>query len=126
MLLERSFEDDEENIQKNLNMPNSGGTGLGPDDVTTRFGLYNVFDRYKDVPEVIGLLKFLQYSYLQYVLTQQVELKELKIVCWANVMKQGQKMESHAHGSQPDSYLSGNVHLDEYPSKTTYRVPMMC
>ena len=119
----KTLEDDEENILKEFDYAKSGGTGLGPDDVTTRFGKYNIFSRYKDIPEVNGLLKFLQYSYLQYVTTQQVELKELKIVCWANVMKQGQKMESHAHGSQPDSYLSGNMHLDDYQSKTTYHSP---
>ena len=121
--MRKTLEDDEENILKEFDYANSGGTGLGPDDVTTRFGKYNIFSRYKDIPEVNGLLKFLQYSYLQYVTTQQVELKELKIVCWANVMKQGQKMESHAHGSQPDSYLSGNMHLDDYQSKTTYHSP---
>ena len=77
---EPTIEDDEENILKEFDYANSGGTGLGPDDITTRFGKYNVFTRYEKVPEVTGLLKFLQYSYLQYVTTQQIELKELKIL----------------------------------------------
>ena len=67
MLLERPSKMMKKTFKKNLNMPNSGGTGLGPDDVTTRFGLHNVFDRYKRCSEVIGLFKILQYSYLQYV-----------------------------------------------------------
>ena len=41
----KTLEDDEENILKEFDYANSGGTGLGPDDVTTRFGKYNIFSR---------------------------------------------------------------------------------
>ena len=30
-------------------------------------------------------------------------------------------MDVHAHGGTPDSYLSGNMHFDDYQTKTFYR-----
>jgi hypothetical protein len=109
---------DNEKTILNLEYSNSGGTGLGEDHITTRFGRYNLL---KMEDAAFGeLLTFLRYSYLEYVKQQQLELKDLQIVCWANILRKDEGMDSHAHGAQPDSYLSGNVHLDDYETKTVY------
>ena len=109
---------DNEKTILDLEYANSGGTGLTENHITTRFGRYNLLEQ--DHPAFNELLKFLQYSYLEYVQKQQLELKDLQIVCWANILRKDEGMESHAHGSQPDAYLSGNMHLDDYHTRTVY------
>lgn len=108
----------EEKILKDYEYANSGGTGLDDKHITTRFGRYNLLAQ--DEPALQELLVFLRYSYLEYVQQHQIELKDLQIVCWANILREGEGMESHAHGASPDSYLSGNIHLDDYHTKTVY------
>ena len=48
--------------------------------------------------------------------TQQLELKDPQIVCWANIPRQGEAMDVHAHGGTP-IHSSGNMHFDDYPNK---------
>jgi len=97
---------------------NTGGTGLNENHITTRFGRYNLLEQ--DEPAFKELLTFLRYSYLEYVQKQQLELKDLQIVCWANILRKDEGMDSHAHGAQPDSYLSGNMHFGDYHTNTVY------
>lgn len=111
--------ENEEDILKKYEYTSTGGTGLGKDHITTRFGKYNLLSQ--DDPAFNELLTFLRYSYIEYVQTAQLELKDLQIVCWANILKQGESMEPHSHGAQPDSYLSGNMHLEDYSTATFYR-----
>lgn len=110
--------DNEENILKDHSYTNSGGTGLDDKHITTRFGKYNLLSQ--DNESFKELLTFIRYSYLEYVQKQQLELKDLQIVCWANILRKEEGMESHAHGAQPDSYLSGNMHFDDYHTRTVY------
>jgi|TARA_B100002019_G_scaffold288338_1_gene301780 hypothetical protein len=112
--------DNEQKILDDYEFANSGGTGLTEKHITTRFGRYNLLDN-KDEPAFNELLTFIRYSYLEYVQNQQLELKDLQIVCWANILRQGEAMDVHAHGGTPDSYLSGNMHFDDYQTKTFYR-----
>jgi len=97
---------------------NTGGTGLNENHITTRFGRYNLLEQ--DEPAFKELLTFLRYSYLEYVQKQQLELKDLQIVCWANILRKDEGMDSHAHGAQPGSYLSGNMHFGDYHTNTVY------
>ena len=110
--------DNEEKILKDYEYSNTGGTGLNENHITTRFGRYNLLstegDSFKE------LLTFLRYSYLEYVQKGQIELKDLQIVCWANILRKDEGMNSHAHGAQPDSYLSGNMHFGDYHTRTVY------
>ena len=45
----------------------------------------------------------------------------LKIISWFNIIKKGQEIKEHSHGAGETGYLSGNMHLDDYPSTTQYR-----
>jgi len=69
---------------------NTGGTGLDQNHITTRFGRYNLLEQ--DNPSFKELLTFLRYSYLEYVQKQQLELKDLQIVCWANILRKDEGM----------------------------------
>jgi len=111
--------DNEEEILKKYDYANTGGTGLTENHITTRFGRYNLLKQ--DNESFKELLTFLQYSYLEYVQQQQLELKDLQIICWANILRKGEAMDVHAHAGTPDAYLSGNMHFDDYETKTFYR-----
>ena len=111
--------ENEKDILEKYEYTSTGGTGLSEDHITTRFGKYNLLSQ--DNPAFSELLTFLRYSYIEYVQTAQLELKDLQIVCWANILKQSEAMAPHSHGAQPDSYLSGNIHLEDYSTSTFYR-----
>ena len=114
------IEDNEKTIL-DYEYTNTGGTGLDEKHITTRFGRYNLLNQ--DEPAFKELITFLRYSYLEYVQNAQIELKDLQIVCWANILRKDEGMESHAHGAQPDSYLSGNMHFGDYHTRTVYHSP---
>jgi len=98
-----------------------GGTGLGIDSVTSRFARYNLLQFGNELPELNDLYKFIQISYLNYIHYHHSHIRDINIVCWYNVMRQGDKINEHAHGIDPYTYLSGNIHLDNYKTKTYYK-----
>lgn len=113
----------EEDIKKMYPPLNDGGTGLGSDSVTSRFGRYNLFDFASEVPEITDLLNFIRLSYINFVHKDFTHKQELVIISWFNVVKDGQKIKEHCHSANKDSYLSANMHLDNYPTNTIYRSP---
>jgi ectoine hydroxylase-related dioxygenase (phytanoyl-CoA dioxygenase family) len=44
-------------------------------------------------------------------------------MCWFNIIRPGEEIKIHKHGSGPDVYLSGNLHLDDYDTETFYLSP---
>lgn len=97
-----------------------GGTGLGEESVTSRFGRYNLLNYQSELPELGELLKFFRISYLDYVSQDNGEIRDLDIVCWFNILKTGEHIKEHIHGAGNDAYLSGNMHLDNYVTNTYY------
>lgn len=102
---------------------NDGGTGLGDNSVTSRFGRYNLFDFANELPELNELLTFFRLAWLEFVAKDYTSHHELNIVCWFNIVRKEQKIREHLHGAIPTGYLSGNMHLDNYPTVTNYRSP---
>jgi len=100
-----------------------GNTGLGDESVTSRFGRYNLFDFANELPELNDLKQFLQFSYLDFVTLDHTPITDLYIVCWFNILKEGEEIKEHLHNSTFDCYLSGNMHLDNYNTLTKYKVP---
>lgn len=100
-----------------------GGTGLGDDSVTSRFGRYNLFQFVDELPELKSLLNFFRFSYLDFIKRDNTEMKDTSIVCWFNVVRDQQKIEKHHHGAGHDIYLSGNFMCDNYPTQTVYECP---
>ena len=97
------------------------GTGLGEDSVTTRFGKYNLFNFQDKCSEIGDLFEWLQRAYLNFIAEDGTDFMPLKIISWFNIIKKGQEIKEHSHGAGETGYLSGNMHLDDYPSTTQYR-----
>lgn len=100
-----------------------GGTGLGKDSVTSRFGRYNLFDYTDEVPELATLLTFLRKTYVNFIQEDQSSLRDCEIACWFNILRSGEHIAEHCHGSGHDAYLSGNFHLETYETETYYKSP---
>lgn len=103
-----------------LDFRNDGGTGLNDSNITTRHSNYNVFDYGKEVPEFNDLLEFMKNSWWDYIKQDDTQDFALQINAWFNVLRKGQKMNYHNHNSSCGAYLSGNMHLDDYHTKTNY------
>jgi len=115
--------ENEERIMNRYPPFNDGGTGLGPNSITSRSGTYNLFDFSDELPELNDLLNFFRISYLDFIKQDFNTPQELSIVCWFNMVKEHQQIKEHIHGSEPDGYLSGNMHLGNYHTCTYYRSP---
>jgi hypothetical protein len=113
--------------QEIISLPTGSGgdgrTGLGLNSVTSKYGMYSLFEFKNELPELNDLLNFLRCSYIDFVLQNQSEVRNLHIVCWYNIVRCGQEIQKHFHGAGHDIYLSGNVHLDNYPTSTDYHIP---
>lgn len=100
-----------------------GDTGLGDDSISSRIGMYNLFEFSDELPELKDLLNFLQKSYLNFVKAEYASVYDLVLVSWVNILRNGETIKEHTHSASSISYLSGNMHLDTYPTKTIYKNP---
>ena len=50
--------------------------------------------------------------------------KNVFISCWFNVIKKNQRINTHLHGVNPDSYLSGNICVSTEGTSTYYINPV--
>ena len=109
----------EEEILK-LDILDDARTGLGENDVTTRYGHYNLFDFANECPEIGDLLNFLRTSWFDFIRQDSTTPYPLNIICWYNIIRKGQEIKLHRHSADETTYLSGNMHLDSYDTLTTY------
>ena len=117
----------EEILQKEQDIINStefvtdSGTGLGKHSLTSRSPYYNLleFDHGSELKTEIAKFhkKFLDYFSMQ--------MDDVYVQCWANVMRKGQKIQTHCHGTDPYTYLSGHISLDTYGTNTYYVHPYL-
>lgn len=119
----RDFLISKEDEIKQIDARHDGGTGLGDDAVTSRFGKYHLFDLANECPEINDMANFFRSSYLNFVTQEANRVRELDSVCWFNILRTGEKIDIHGHGCTPRGYLSGNMHLDDYPTTTFYQCP---
>lgn len=112
-------------INKYSGMPvrGDGGTGLGPKSLTAQYPNFNLFRETVDVPEFQELHKFIRLEYSKFMKELGTQERDCKMYAWANVMRTGEKINSHNHGGWHFSYLSGNMHFDNYPTVTRYCNP---
>ncbi len=109
-----------------LDLPSNGDAGTGVDDnsITTRFGSYNLFDFVDQCPELDILLDWLRTSYMEFIQHESSEICECEIVCWYNILRDGEGMDEHIHNDTNNAYLSGNIQMSEFDTQTNYRSPM--
>jgi len=100
-----------------------GRTGLGLDSVTSKSGMYTIFDFNKELSDFNDLLDFMRISYLNFLSEYKTGVRDSHIVCWFNVIRSEQSIDTHFHGTEHRCYLSGNMHLDNYPTTTNYYIP---
>ena len=53
----------------------------------------------------------------------QPPIKELWIQCWANIMRNKEQIKPHLHGTNPRTYLGGNICLQCNNTSTNYINP---
>lgn len=103
-------------IKKYSNEKGDGNTQLGPDSLTSRFAKFNVLKWW-------GTRKLKQKIRLGYERYTGVVGDPLYVLCWANVMRKGEKIEPHAHSqdvSDPRDYLCGHVGVQFDTTTSTY------
>ena len=96
---------------------NDGGTGLGPNSLTSKFSKFNIFTWEFDWvnkmrSSIIDGLKSLddldQHVYVQ---------------CWANVMRKGERINPHWHSSSKNCYLGAHITIASENTNTYYENP---
>ena len=96
---------------------NDGGTGLGPNSLTSKFSKFNIFTWKFDWVDkmrssIIDGLKSLddldQHVYVQ---------------CWANVMRKGERINPHWHSSSQNCYLGAHITIASENTNTYYENP---
>ncbi len=99
------------------------GTGLGTNSLTSRVGKFDLFNFSNELPELNDLLNFLRHAYLDFVKIDYNNAQDLVLVTWINILKNNEEIKEHVHSSSSVSYLSANIHLDDYATSTIYRSP---
>jgi len=115
--------ENEKKIINKFSYDYDGYTGLGKSSVTGRFSQYNLFHLTSELPELKELLDFIKDSYVEFVSIEDNPIRETEVVSWYNVLRKGQQVQEHNHGSGNDVYLSGTFVLDDYPTFTNFKCP---
>ena len=103
-----------------------GSTGLGKDSLTSRYSFYNLLEwDYPVCKQLYENIRKFHNDYLYGTIGQSKKrypsLKDLlRIRCWANVMRKGEKITKHSHSSHPWTYLSGHFCVQCDNTSTNY------
>lgn len=85
---------------------------------------YNVFSWYRDYPFVNKLRMMLKTMYITYMEELGLEIPlELYIRGWFNIMEPGELLSLHSHSFHENTYLSGNLLLNDSKVSTEYVIP---
>ena len=101
-----------------------GGTGLGKESLTAQYKSFNLFKEAKDVSVFNTLFNWLQQSYINFMNEYKTQPRKCIMFCWANVLRKDKPIDIHCHGAKHFSYLSGNLHLEDYSTQTVYHNPV--
>ena len=120
----RKFLINKESSLLELQEGDDAGTGVDQNSLTTRYGKYNLFDFTDECPELETLHDWLRSSFLEFIQHEASDLFDVEIVCWYNILRDGETMNEHVHNGQDTSYLSGNMQMSSFDTQTHYRPPM--
>jgi hypothetical protein len=96
-----------------------GYTGLGPNSITSRYEEFNLL-KFNN-KEIKKVKKAILKSHNLFLSNLKIEHpKELWIQCWYNVMRKGEKINTHVHHTGNDSYLSGHLCVQVDNTSTKY------
>jgi hypothetical protein len=107
------------NIIANLPPTGDGNTGLGDSSLTSRFASINFF-KCSEFNFLKTMIKEEVKEYLKYIGSPQFD-EPLYGQCWANVMRPGEQILKHQHGSSgAHCFLDGNLIVKTSGSHTYY------
>lgn len=112
----------EKEIIANTPVGNDGYTGLGTESLTSRYKYFNVFAWEDD--EIQKLRSKIKETHDAFLKLFGISIQPVWIQCWANVMRQGQKIKTHVHTVGPDCYLGGHVTIQCNNTSTVYVNPI--
>ncbi len=96
------------------------GTKLGPDSLTSRSNRYNLLDWSDAQP----LKQEIRKAHDEFISGFNFPpTGPLYVQCWANVMREGEKIQMHTHGRDPWTYLSGHICVEVDGTNTYYQNP---
>ena len=99
-----------------------GNTGLGNNSLTSRFGYFNVLKwQEPDIQKIKDHIVDNVSKFYNRIL--QEKPKDLKIQCWANVMRKGQQIKPHVHDTSNNCLLGGHICVDVDNTSTHYINP---
>ena len=99
-----------------------GNTGLGNDSLTSRFGYFNVLKwQEPDIQKIKDHIVDNVSKFYNRIL--QEKPTDLKIQCWANVMRKGQQIKPHVHDTSSNCLLGGHICVDVDNTSTHYINP---
>ena len=99
-----------------------GNTGLGDNSLTSRFGYFNVLKwQEPDIQKIKDHIVDNVSKFYNRIL--QEKPKDLKIQCWANVMRKGQQIKPHVHDTSNNCLLGGHICVDVDNTNTHYINP---
>ena len=105
--------------------PKSSGdsnTGLGDNSLTSRFGYFNVLKwQEPDIQKIKDHIIDNVSKFYNRIL--QEKPTDLKIQCWANVMRKGQQIKPHVHDTSNNCLLGGHICVDVDNTSTHYINP---
>ena len=118
----------EKEIIKNFpEMQNDGGTGLGPNSLTSKFLKFNIFNWKED--SCIVFQNFVRSEYKKFIDllaendSEFIRENNTYVAGWANVLRRGQRMSEHWHSCTPNSYLGAHFCVSTSNTSTMYVNP---
>lgn len=101
-----------------------GNTGLGLRSMTSRFKDYNAMEW--DHPEIKNLKKQISKFHRQFIKEAvgiAFKAPRVRIRCWCNVMRKGERIKKHSHAIHPHTYLGGHFTVACSETATIYVNP---
>ena len=118
----------EKEIIKNFpDWRNDGGTGLGPNSLTSKFLKFNIFN-WKEESCVV-FQNFVRNEYKKFIDflaendSQFIRENNTYVAGWANVLRNGQKINEHWHSCTSNSYLGAHFCVSTSNTSTVYVNP---
>jgi len=111
------------NLEKKLSHIKSfnldGGTGLGDKSLTSKHSFYNLLS-FKEMKKIKSLIKTHNKKFLSLLNTKY---DKFYIKCWANVMRNNEKINIHRHNTSVHGYLVGHICVKTQNTNTYYINP---
>jgi hypothetical protein len=111
----------ESEILKNTKDANNDGfTGLEKNSLTSKFTKYNLLEWQNE--EIFKIKKAIVETHNNFTKLFNLYKPDQKIwaQCWANVLRKGEKIDTHSHSTHQDTYLGGLICIQVSNTNTNY------